>query len=31
MKALANDMASAGKKLNEEELVGYILAGLDSD
>jgi hypothetical protein len=31
MKALADDMASAGKKINEEELVGYILAVLDSD
>jgi hypothetical protein len=31
MKALADDMASTGKKLDEEDLVGYILAGLDSD
>jgi hypothetical protein len=26
MKALADDMAAAGKKLDVEELVGYILA-----
>jgi hypothetical protein len=31
MKALADDMASAGKKLEDEDLVNYILAGLDSD
>jgi hypothetical protein len=31
MKALTDDIASAGKKLDEEDLVGYILAGLDSD
>jgi hypothetical protein len=31
MKALADDMASAGKKLEDEDLVSYILAGLDSD
>jgi hypothetical protein len=29
MKTLADDMASAGKKLNDEELCSYILAGLD--
>jgi hypothetical protein len=31
MKALADEMASAGKKLDDEDLVSYILAGLDSD
>jgi hypothetical protein len=31
MKALTDDMASAGKKLEDEDLVSYILAGLDSD
>jgi hypothetical protein len=31
MKALADDMASAGKKLDDEDLVGYILFGLDND
>jgi hypothetical protein len=31
MKALADDMASAGKKLEDEDLVSYILTGLDSD
>jgi hypothetical protein len=31
MKALVDDMTSAGKKIDEEELVGYFLAGLDSD
>jgi hypothetical protein len=31
MKALPDDMAAAGKKLDVEELVGYILAGLDND
>jgi hypothetical protein len=31
MKALANDMASARKKLEDEDLVSYILAGLDSN
>jgi hypothetical protein len=30
MKALADDMASIGKKLDDEELSSYILAGLDS-
>jgi hypothetical protein len=29
MKSLADDMASAGKKLDDEELISYILAGLD--
>jgi hypothetical protein len=31
MKVLADDMASAGKKLDDEDLVSYILTGLDSD
>jgi hypothetical protein len=31
MKALTNDKEFAGKKLDDEDLVGYILAGLDSD
>nr|AAK02020.2 Putative gag-pol polyprotein [Oryza sativa]AAP52036.1 retrotransposon protein, putative, Ty1-copia subclass [Oryza sativa Japonica Group] len=31
MKALADEMASAGKALDDEELVSYILAGLDFD
>jgi hypothetical protein len=29
MKSLAEELASAGKKLDDEELVSYILAGLD--
>ena len=29
MKTLADEMASAGKKLDDEELVSYILTGLD--
>lgn len=29
MKTPADEMASAGKKLEDEELVSYILAGLD--
>jgi glutathionylspermidine synthase len=29
MKTLANNMASVGKKLDDEELCSYILAGLD--
>lgn len=29
MKGLADDMASAGKKIKDEELVSYILTGLD--
>jgi hypothetical protein len=31
MKTLADEMASAGKKLDDEELTSYILAGLDSE
>ncbi|KAK1626732.1 hypothetical protein QYE76_001047 [Lolium multiflorum] len=31
IKALADEMASAGKKLDEEDIVSYILAGLDSE
>jgi hypothetical protein len=31
MKSLADDMASAGKKLDVEELSSYILDGLDSE
>jgi hypothetical protein len=31
MKNLADDMASAGKKLDDEELSSYILAWLDSE
>jgi hypothetical protein len=31
MKALTDDMASAGKKLDDEELVGYTLASLVSE
>ena len=31
MKALADDMAAAGKKLDDEEIIFYILAGLDRD
>jgi hypothetical protein len=31
MKPLADDMASAGRKLDDEDLVGYILSRLDSD
>lgn len=29
MRGLADEMASAGKKLDDEDLVSYILAGLD--
>ena len=29
MKTLADDMASAGKRLDDEEIASYILAGLD--
>jgi hypothetical protein len=29
MKSLANDMALAGKKLDDEEIASYILVGLD--
>ena len=31
MKALADDMAAVGRKLEDEELVSYILTGLDLD
>jgi hypothetical protein len=31
MKTLADEMASAGKKLDDEELTSYILARLDSE
>jgi hypothetical protein len=31
MKALADEMASAGKRLDDDDLVSYILAGLDPD
>lgn len=31
MKALADDMAVASKKLEDEEIASYILAGLDTD
>lgn len=31
MKSLADDMASAGRRLEDEELVSYILTGLDLD
>ena len=31
MKGLADEMESAGRKLEDEELVSYILTGLDSD
>ena len=31
MKTLADEMASAGRKLEDEELVSYILTGLDLD
>jgi hypothetical protein len=31
MKTLADDMASAGKKLDDEEFGSYVLTGLDSD
>jgi hypothetical protein len=31
MKTLADDMAAAGKKLDDEDLMGYILVGLDND
>jgi hypothetical protein len=30
MKSLADEMASTGKKLDDEELTSYILAGLDA-
>jgi hypothetical protein len=31
LKSLADEMAYAGKRLDDEDLVGYILASLDSD
>ncbi|CAN6275510.1 unnamed protein product [Urochloa humidicola] len=31
MKALADEMAAAGKPLDDDELVGYVLTGLDAD
>jgi hypothetical protein len=31
MKALADDMVATGKKLDDEDPVSYILAGLDND
>lgn len=31
MKSLADDMAAAGKPIGDEELVSYVLAGLDAD
>ena len=31
MKGLADDMASAGKKLEDQELISYILTGLSKD
>jgi hypothetical protein len=31
IKSLANEMASTGKALEDEELVSYIMAGLDFD
>ena len=31
MRSLADDMAASGKPLDDEELVGHILAGLDAD
>jgi hypothetical protein len=31
MKALADGMASAGKKLYDEDFISYILAGLDAE
>ena len=31
MKTLPDEMASVGKKLEDDELVSYILAGLDID
>jgi hypothetical protein len=31
MKSLANDMASVGKKMDDEEMSSYILVGLDSE
>lgn len=31
MRSLADKMTSAGKKLDDEEIVSYILAGLDTE
>jgi hypothetical protein len=31
IKSLADDMASAGKKLEDEKIASYILAGLDME
>jgi hypothetical protein len=31
IKSLADDMAAAGKKLEDEEVASYVLTGLDSD
>ena len=31
MRSLADDMAAAGKPLDDEELVGHILGSLDAD
>lgn len=31
MKSLAEEMAAAGKPMDDEELMGHILTGLDSD
>ena len=31
MKALGDEMASAGKPLDDDDMVSYILAGLDFD
>jgi hypothetical protein len=31
MKLLADDMASAGKKFDDEDFIPYILAGLDAE
>ena len=31
MKSLANDMVAVGKCLEDEEIISYVLAGLDMD
>ena len=31
MKSLADDMAAAGKRLEDEDIISYVLAGLDMD
>jgi len=31
MKSLADDMAATGKRLEDEEIISYVLAGLDMD